>query len=130
MDPRLDTGGWLALKKDASQHLLPTGTLTLQDTPRLSRRDNVGAQPHIPVRGMFNYLYLNVDIYSRKIVAWSVHDEECSQLAAARSAPSLSRIIRQKIPLIRLRSLSNRRGPALTSLELTEQVIITCQILA
>lgn len=36
-----------------------------------------------PVRGLFYYLYLIVDIYSRKIVAWSVHEEECAQLAAA-----------------------------------------------
>jgi putative transposase len=36
-----------------------------------------------PVRGMFFYLYLIVDVYSRKIVAWSVHDEESAQLASA-----------------------------------------------
>lgn len=35
-----------------------------------------------PVRGMFYYLYLIVDIYSRKIVAWTVHEEERAQLAA------------------------------------------------
>ncbi len=31
---------------------------------------------------MFYYLYLIVDVYSRKIVAWTVHDEERAQLAA------------------------------------------------
>lgn len=35
-----------------------------------------------PVRGVFYYLYLVVDVYSRKIVAWDVHAEECAQLAA------------------------------------------------
>lgn len=35
-----------------------------------------------PVRGTFFYLYLHVDLYSRKIVAWDVHDQECMDLAA------------------------------------------------
>ena len=35
-----------------------------------------------PVRGMFFYLYLIVDIYSRKIVAWQVYGRECAELAA------------------------------------------------
>lgn len=35
-----------------------------------------------PVRGMFFYLYLIVDIYSRKIVAWQVHERECAEHAA------------------------------------------------
>jgi len=34
-------------------------------------------------RGMFYYLYLIVDLYSRKIVAWSVHEEESAELASA-----------------------------------------------
>jgi transposase InsO family protein len=34
-----------------------------------------------PVRGMFFYLYLIVDIYSRKIVAWQVHEREGAELA-------------------------------------------------
>ena len=34
------------------------------------------------VRGSFLYLYLVLDIYSRKIVGWQVHDEERSALAA------------------------------------------------
>ena len=37
MDPRLDTGGW------ASPY--PTGTLTSQEAPSLSRRDDASAQP-------------------------------------------------------------------------------------
>lgn len=36
-----------------------------------------------PVRGAFLYLYLVVDIYSRRIVGWEVHEEESSEVAAA-----------------------------------------------
>jgi transposase InsO family protein len=36
-----------------------------------------------PIRGMFFYLYMIVDIYSRKIVGWEVHTHESSELAAA-----------------------------------------------
>lgn len=35
-----------------------------------------------PVKGMFFYLYLIVDIYSRKIVGWEVHASETAELAA------------------------------------------------
>lgn len=34
------------------------------------------------VRGLYFYLYMIVDVYSRKIVGWSVHDEESSGHAA------------------------------------------------
>lgn len=34
------------------------------------------------VRGLYFYLYLFVDIYSRKIVGWQVYDNESSELAA------------------------------------------------
>ncbi len=34
------------------------------------------------VRGVFYYLYLILDVYSRKIVGFSVHERECAQLAA------------------------------------------------
>lgn len=34
------------------------------------------------VKGLFFYLYLVLDIYSRKIVGWQVHSEELSALAA------------------------------------------------
>ena len=33
------------------------------------------------VRGVFLYLYLVMDIYSRKIVGWQIHEAECSTLA-------------------------------------------------
>jgi transposase InsO family protein len=36
-----------------------------------------------PVRGGFFYLYLVLDLYSRKIVAWQVHERECAEYAAA-----------------------------------------------
>lgn len=35
-----------------------------------------------PVRGMFYYLYMVMDVWSRKIVAWEVHEEESSENAA------------------------------------------------
>lgn len=35
-----------------------------------------------PVRGLFYYLYLILDIYSRKVVGWEIHDRESSELAA------------------------------------------------
>ncbi len=34
------------------------------------------------VKGIFYYLYLVMDVYSRKIVGWQVYDRECSALAA------------------------------------------------
>jgi transposase InsO family protein len=33
-------------------------------------------------RGLYFYLYLFIDIYSRKIVGWQVYDTESSELAA------------------------------------------------
>jgi len=35
------------------------------------------------VRGLFYYLYLVEDIYSRKIVGWEVHERESGELAAS-----------------------------------------------
>ena len=37
---------------------------------------------HSPVRGQYFYLYLFLDIWSRKVVGWRVHDREDSELAA------------------------------------------------
>ena len=34
------------------------------------------------MRGQFYYLYLVVDVWSRKIVGWAVHEQESEQLAA------------------------------------------------
>jgi len=36
-----------------------------------------------PIRGMFFYLYMIMDIYSRKIVGWEVHPMESAELGAA-----------------------------------------------
>jgi len=36
-----------------------------------------------PVRGVYVYLYLMLDVWSRKIVGWAVHTEESSHAAAA-----------------------------------------------
>lgn len=36
----------------------------------------------LQIRGLFLYLYMVVDIYSRKIVAWHVHDRESAELGA------------------------------------------------
>jgi transposase InsO family protein len=35
-----------------------------------------------PVRGLFLYLYMVVDVWSRKIVAWEVHDRESDEYAS------------------------------------------------
>ena len=35
-----------------------------------------------PVRGQFLYLYMVVDVFSRRIVGWDVHEQEASELAA------------------------------------------------
>jgi putative transposase len=36
-----------------------------------------------PVRGVFVYLYLMLDVWSRKVVGWAVHDREAAEHAAA-----------------------------------------------
>jgi putative transposase len=36
-----------------------------------------------PVRGLFLYLYLMMDVWSRKVVGWAVHEVESADLAAA-----------------------------------------------
>lgn len=35
-----------------------------------------------PVRGMFYYLHMIVDVFSRKVVGWEVHESECGELAS------------------------------------------------
>lgn len=35
-----------------------------------------------PVRGTFFYLYLMLDVWSRKIVGWALHEKECPELAS------------------------------------------------
>lgn len=36
-----------------------------------------------PVRGMYFYLYMIIDIFSRKIVGWEVYERECGELASS-----------------------------------------------
>jgi putative transposase len=59
-----------------------------RDVPRLEARGSnqlwsldITYQP-TSVRGVWHYLYLVIDVWSRKIVAWEVADREDSQLAA------------------------------------------------
>jgi transposase InsO family protein len=35
-----------------------------------------------PVRGLFFYLYMFLDIWSRRLMGWAVHEYECNELAA------------------------------------------------
>ncbi len=53
------------------------------------------------VAGIFLYLYLIVDVYSRKIVAWQVHDRECAGYAAelATEACFLERVTPEQVRL-------------------------------
>lgn len=44
-----------------------------------------------PVRGMFFYLYMIVDVWSRKVVGWTVAEEESALLAAAMIAAACDR---------------------------------------
>jgi putative transposase len=36
----------------------------------------------LQIRGLFLYLYMVMDIYSRKIIAWQIHDREAAELGA------------------------------------------------
>lgn len=40
--------------------------------------------PKTPVRGVFVYLYLMLDVSSRKVVGWAVHNREVAEQAATR----------------------------------------------
>jgi transposase InsO family protein len=53
------------------------------------------------VRGSYFYLYLFMDIFSRKIVGWQVYDAECSELAGAvmRDICARERIARAQVVL-------------------------------
>jgi transposase InsO family protein len=54
-----------------------------------------------PARGLFYYLYLILDLYSRKIVAWEIHEMETSDLAAqlVHKACLAERIVAQPLVL-------------------------------
>lgn len=55
-----------------------------------------------PVRGKYYYLYLVLDIYSRMIVAWEVHEQESADLAAhmIRKAFMQHKVSLQEQPLV------------------------------
>jgi transposase InsO family protein len=36
-----------------------------------------------PVKGQFSYLYMVMDVWSRRILGVEVHERECSELASA-----------------------------------------------
>ena len=44
-----------------------------------------------PVRGIFFYLYVVIDVWSRKIVGWTVHEEESAEHAATMMAAACAR---------------------------------------
>ena len=61
-----------------------------------------------PVAGIFFRLYLVMDIFSRKIVGWEVHERECSHLAAV----LVERICREEgIPRGQLTLHADNGGP-------------------
>jgi transposase InsO family protein len=105
--PRLaDRGMYLASESTLYRLLRERGQLTHRAAARPGQRR---AKPRLqatapnqvwcwditylksPVRGGFYYLYLVVDLFSRKIVAATVHDRECSTLAAELVAAACAR---------------------------------------
>ena len=55
-----------------------------------------------PAKGVFYYLYLMLDLFSRKIVAWEVHEEESAENAARllRKACIRENTAMSEIPLV------------------------------
>lgn len=97
--PRLaDAGQYVASESTLYRLLRQAGQLTHRGLTRVPRKISkpralVATRPdqiccwditYLPalVRGMHFYLYLFVDIFSRKIVGWQVHDRESAGLAA------------------------------------------------
>lgn len=97
--PRLaDAGMYLASESTMYRLLHEAAQMTHRRLERVPRKVSkpralVATQPNqvycwditylpAPVRGMHFYLYLFVDIFSRKIVGWQVFDCESAQLAA------------------------------------------------
>jgi putative transposase len=91
--PRLaDTGQYVASESTMYRLLCTTGQLThrgrqRQRQPRLKPRAVVARAPnkvyswditYLPaaIKGQFHYLYLFLDLFSRKIVGWQVYDSE------------------------------------------------------
>jgi transposase InsO family protein len=97
--PRLaDAGQYVASESTLYRLLRQAGQLTHRGLTRAARkrckpRALVSTQPdqiycwditYLPasIRGTYFYLYLFVDIFSRKIVGWQVYERESSELAA------------------------------------------------
>jgi putative transposase len=97
--PRLaDAGQYVASESTLYRLLRQAGQLSHRGLTRAARkpcrpRAMVSAGPDeiycwditylpAPIRGMYFYLYLFVDIFSRKIVGWQVYDRESADLAS------------------------------------------------
>lgn len=76
------------------------------------------------VKGVFFYLYLVMDIYSRKIVGWQVHEEESSALAADMMVDIC---LREKIPRHQVTLHSDNGSPmkGATMLSTLQQLGVT-----
>lgn len=97
--PRLaDSGRYLA--SESTMYRILRAEAMLQHRGRAKPPERRGARTHTatgpnhlwswditylktPVRGVFDYLYLLLNVWSRKIVSWAVHDVESSGHAAA-----------------------------------------------
>jgi transposase InsO family protein len=83
---------------DQQQHREPSRTATgrhrpdelLADGPNQVWSWDISYLPTL-TRGRFVYLYLVLDVWSRKIVGWEVHDHESSELAAQLIAAACAR---------------------------------------
>lgn len=96
--PRLaDEGQYIASESTIYRVLREAGQLTHRSHARPAKarkpREHVARGPNevwswditylrSPVRGVFFYLYMIIDVYSRKVVGWEVHPEESAELAA------------------------------------------------
>ena len=65
-----------------------------------------------PVAGMFFYLYLIVDIFSRKIAGWDVHEREAANLAAMLVEKAVCAEARIARPLVLHADPHSRTGAA------------------
>ena len=92
-----DEGRYIASESTFYRILKAEGQLTHRHASKIKKASKpkplVATQPnqiyswditYLPtqVKGMFLYLYLMMDIYSRKIVGWQIHESECSQHAS------------------------------------------------
>jgi putative transposase len=92
-----DRGAYLASESTVYRVLRAAGQLTHRAASRppmvRASRQHVATGPNqlwswditylrSPVRGAFFYLYLVIDVWSRKVVGWAVHEREAHELAA------------------------------------------------